>query len=87
MEHPVHLHGHDFYILSRGNRGFNCSVVNLTNLPHRDTALLPGAGRPFFLAWKASWARYNQTCMNWTIYEGVYRKTPAQMVAYDQAGV
>ncbi|KAJ5725843.1 uncharacterized protein N7483_007200 [Penicillium malachiteum] len=44
-DHPIHLHGHDFYILAQGNSSqpFN-GVINYTNPPRRDTALLPFGG-------------------------------------------
>jgi len=44
--HPLHLHGHDFYVLSQGSGTFITGVtpVNLINPPRRDTAILPGNG-------------------------------------------
>ncbi|CZR67928.1 related to laccase precursor [Phialocephala subalpina] len=43
--HPIHLHGHDFYILAQGDGTFsNDTTLNLTNPPRRDVAMLPGAG-------------------------------------------
>ncbi|KAJ5614392.1 hypothetical protein N7528_008046 [Penicillium herquei] len=44
-DHPIHLHGHDFYILAQGNstQPFP-GVINFTNAPRRDTALLPSGG-------------------------------------------
>ena len=43
--HPIHLHGHDFYILAQGDGTFsNDTALNLTNPPRRDVAMLPGAG-------------------------------------------
>jgi len=41
--HPIHLHGHDFYILAQGNGTFN-GVTNTINPPRRDTALLHSHG-------------------------------------------
>ncbi|KAJ6088585.1 hypothetical protein N7486_009846 [Penicillium sp. IBT 16267x] len=43
--HPIHLHGHDFYILAQGNstNTFN-GVTNTINPPRRDTALLHTKG-------------------------------------------
>ncbi|KAJ5100655.1 CAZyme family AA1 [Penicillium angulare] len=41
--HPIHLHGHDFYILAQGDGEFN-GVVNTKNPARRDTALLPSKG-------------------------------------------
>lgn len=45
--HPIHLHGHDFYVLEQGTRTYNLSSVpaaDLSNPPHRDTALLLAGG-------------------------------------------
>jgi FtsP/CotA-like multicopper oxidase with cupredoxin domain len=44
--HPVHLHGHDFYVLAQGPGVFVKGVtsVKLKNPPRRDTAILPGNG-------------------------------------------
>jgi FtsP/CotA-like multicopper oxidase with cupredoxin domain len=45
LPHPLHLHGHDFWILASGAGSYDSSVVlNLVNPPRRDTALLPTAG-------------------------------------------
>lgn len=41
--HPIHLHGHDFYVLSQGTGEFN-GVLKTQNPPRRDTALLPHRG-------------------------------------------
>lgn len=45
--HPLHLHGHDFYILAQGKYG-NANLENVTlntkNPPRRDTASLYGTG-------------------------------------------
>lgn len=44
--HPMHLHGHDFYILAQGRGPFVPGVVklNTNNPPRRDTATLYGNG-------------------------------------------
>ncbi|KAL9106234.1 MAG: hypothetical protein Q9227_008702 [Pyrenula ochraceoflavens] len=44
--HPIHLHGHDFYILAQGTGTFDASTVTLetSNPPRRDVAMLPGSG-------------------------------------------
>lgn len=40
--HPIHLHGHDFFVLAQGPGLYNPSVVlNTVNPPRRDTALMP----------------------------------------------
>lgn len=45
LPHPVHLHGHDFWILAQGPGTYSSNVtLNLVNPPRRDTALMPGAG-------------------------------------------
>ncbi|KAF7194681.1 Laccase-2 [Pseudocercospora fuligena] len=43
--HPIHLHGHDFYILASGSGTFNSSIaLQTTNPPRQDVAMLPSAG-------------------------------------------
>ncbi|RWA08985.1 hypothetical protein EKO27_g6120 [Xylaria grammica] len=44
--HPLHLHGHDFWILGQGTGTFNGSTaeLNLTNPPRRDVVQLYGQG-------------------------------------------
>lgn len=42
--HPIHLHGHDFAILSQGDGPFDPSKVKRDNPPRRDVALLPKDG-------------------------------------------
>lgn len=45
VTHPIHLHGHDFYILAQGNGTYNSSDIStLVNPPRRDTAMLPATG-------------------------------------------
>ncbi|KAL7275104.1 hypothetical protein RUND412_001980 [Rhizina undulata] len=46
VAHPMHLHGHDFYILSQGTGTFNSSTsdINFTNPTRRDVAMLPASG-------------------------------------------
>lgn len=46
-DHPMHLHGHDFWVLGTGFGEFDeTQVGNLTlvNAPRRDSAMLPSAG-------------------------------------------
>ncbi|KAJ5703787.1 hypothetical protein N7493_010925 [Penicillium malachiteum] len=43
-DHPIHLHGHDFYILAQSNSTQPSGAINFTNPPRRDTALLPNGG-------------------------------------------
>lgn len=45
VNHPIHLHGHDFYILAQGNGTYNSSDIStLVNPPRRDTAMLYATG-------------------------------------------
>jgi len=40
--HPIHLHGHDFYILAQGTGLYNSGIaLNLENPPRRDVAMMP----------------------------------------------
>ncbi|ORY70450.1 Cupredoxin [Pseudomassariella vexata] len=45
VPHPIHLHGHDFWILAQGTGTYSSSVtLNKDNPPRRDTAMLPSSG-------------------------------------------
>lgn len=46
IPHPIHLHGHDFFLVSRGTGTYSASTatINLSNPPRRDVALLPASG-------------------------------------------
>jgi FtsP/CotA-like multicopper oxidase with cupredoxin domain len=44
LPHPIHLHGHDFFVLGQGTGSYTGSGLSLNNPPRRDTALMPGAG-------------------------------------------
>lgn len=46
LYHPIHLHGHDFWVLaqSTGVYSGDVSEFNLSNPPRRDVASLPGNG-------------------------------------------
>ncbi|KAF2706997.1 multicopper oxidase [Pleomassaria siparia CBS 279.74] len=48
IPHPIHLHGHDFYVLGQGTGQFDMkntpNTLTYTNPPRRDTAILPGQG-------------------------------------------
>ncbi|KAI9675041.1 MAG: hypothetical protein M1817_001447 [Caeruleum heppii] len=52
MGHPMHLHGHKFWVLGSGSGRFQhasvaeapSSVINLKNPPYRDTTELPASG-------------------------------------------
>lgn len=40
LDHPIHLHGHDFFILAQGTGDYSSDVtLNLDNPPRRDTAV------------------------------------------------
>lgn len=46
LNHPIHLHGHDFFVLASGSGSYapGSTVLNLQNPPRRDTANMPAAG-------------------------------------------
>ncbi|KAF2023523.1 hypothetical protein EK21DRAFT_118669 [Setomelanomma holmii] len=45
VPHPIHLHGHDFFVLAQGSGTYSSSTtLNLSNPPRRDTAMLPASG-------------------------------------------
>lgn len=46
ISHPIHLHGHDFWVLAQDTGVFsgNTSTFNTNNPPRRDVATLPGNG-------------------------------------------
>ncbi|QDS72137.1 hypothetical protein FKW77_004127 [Venturia effusa] len=45
LPHPLHLHGHDFFVLAQGRGTYSGSVpLQLINPPRRDTVLMPAAG-------------------------------------------
>lgn len=45
VPHPIHLHGHDFYVIAQGTGSYSSSTtLNLENPPRRDTAMLPASG-------------------------------------------
>ncbi|WPG98512.1 laccase-2 [Acrodontium crateriforme] len=46
LPHPIHLHGHDFFILSQGLGAYNSSIpLKTDNPPRRDVVNLPSDGR------------------------------------------
>ncbi|KAM5345150.1 hypothetical protein ACJ41O_011012 [Fusarium nematophilum] len=52
VPHPIHLHGHDFFVLAQGSGTYDSSVtLNTQNPPRRDTALLPASGY-LVMAWE-----------------------------------
>ncbi|KAK4503238.1 hypothetical protein PRZ48_006666 [Zasmidium cellare] len=45
IPHPIHLHGHDFFVLGQGTTTFTGSeTLNWSNPPRRDTATVYGGG-------------------------------------------
>ncbi|KAH0354598.1 laccase precursor, partial [Aureobasidium melanogenum] len=45
LGHPIHLHGHDIYILGSGYGNYGSgTTLNLDNPPRRDVAFMPGDG-------------------------------------------
>jgi FtsP/CotA-like multicopper oxidase with cupredoxin domain len=46
LSHPIHLHGHDFWIIAQDTGVFDAATtpLNLINPPRRDVASLPGNG-------------------------------------------
>jgi FtsP/CotA-like multicopper oxidase with cupredoxin domain len=50
VSHPIHLHGHDFFILAQGTNPWDGKVIT-DNPPRRDTAVLPGNGY-LVMAWE-----------------------------------
>jgi FtsP/CotA-like multicopper oxidase with cupredoxin domain len=47
QDHPMHLHGHDFWVLDAGYGNFDPSMTNsltLVNAPRRDVVMLPASG-------------------------------------------
>ena len=44
--HPIHLHGHDFWVLAQGTGKFDSTTttLQLTDGPRRDVAMLPASG-------------------------------------------
>ena len=47
VPHPIHLHGHDFWVLGQGAGAFSnssISALNFNNPPRRDVAFLPNGG-------------------------------------------
>ncbi|KAF5560743.1 laccase precursor [Fusarium phyllophilum] len=52
VPHPIHLHGHDFFILAQGTGTYSSSItLNTDNPPRRDTAMLPASGY-LVMAWE-----------------------------------
>ncbi|OJD30305.1 extracellular dihydrogeodin oxidase laccase [Diplodia corticola] len=53
LPHPLHLHGHDFFILATGTGSYDAGApLRLENPSRRDTVLMPGSGF-VVVAWRA----------------------------------
>ncbi|KAL2816676.1 Cupredoxin [Aspergillus granulosus] len=50
VAHPIHLHGHDFFVLAQGTNPWD-GTINTDNPPRRDTAMLAGNGF-LIMAWE-----------------------------------
>ncbi|KAI2996955.1 CAZyme family AA1 [Aspergillus niger] len=47
QDHPMHLHGHDFWVLASGYGDFDATMsdaLTLVNAPRRDVAMMPASG-------------------------------------------
>ncbi|KAL3424247.1 extracellular dihydrogeodin oxidase [Phlyctema vagabunda] len=45
VPHPIHLHGHDFWVIGQGSGTYSTdTTLTLTNPPRRDVAMLPASG-------------------------------------------
>jgi len=45
IAHPIHLHGHDFYVMGAGSGIYSSNTtLNFINPPRRDVAMLPAGG-------------------------------------------
>jgi hypothetical protein len=71
VPHPIHLHGHDFYVLGAGNGPYAGEPLQTQNPPRREVALLNGAGW-LMLAWQSdnpgSWLMHCH--IGWHTLEG-----------------
>ncbi|KAJ4202735.1 hypothetical protein NW759_015299 [Fusarium solani] len=73
VPHPIHLHGHDFFILAQGSGTYDSSTVKLNtdNPPRRDTAMLPASGY-LVMAWETdnpgAWLMHCH--IGWHVSEG-----------------
>ncbi|KAL4780318.1 Cupredoxin [Aspergillus varians] len=70
IAHPIHLHGHDFFILAQGASPWD-GTFETTNPPRRDTAVLPGNGF-LVMAWETdnpgAWLMHCH--IGWHVSEG-----------------
>ncbi|EME45697.1 hypothetical protein DOTSEDRAFT_129162 [Dothistroma septosporum NZE10] len=89
IPHPIHLHGHDFFVLGQGTSQWDgTATLNYANPPRRDTATVYGGG------WLAMAFQSNNPgawllhChIAWHISEGLgmqFIERPSEMVKPDQ---
>jgi FtsP/CotA-like multicopper oxidase with cupredoxin domain len=71
VPHPIHLHGHDFFILAAAESAtYDSSVVlNLVNPPRRDVAVLPSAGYLVISFYPGAWLMHCH--IGWHTSEGL----------------
>lgn len=70
ISHPIHLHGHDFFILAQGFLPWN-NAINISNPPRRDTALLPRNGYLLIAFQTNNPGAWLLHChIGWHVYEG-----------------
>ncbi|KAK6438685.1 laccase, multicopper oxidase, benzenediol:oxygen oxidorectuctase [Oleoguttula sp. CCFEE 5521] len=91
VPHPIHLHGHDYFVIGYGNGQFNQSTASLNwaNPPRRDTATLPGGGW-LAIAYPSNnpgtWLAHCHIA--WHVSEGLgvqFVETPSQVTLPDSA--
>jgi FtsP/CotA-like multicopper oxidase with cupredoxin domain len=44
IPHPIHLHGHDYWVIAQGTGNYTTATLNWDNAVRRDTATLPAGG-------------------------------------------
>lgn len=89
IPHPIHLHGHDFFVLGQGSGQFSSSSpLNFATPPRRDTATCPGGGW-LVLAFNSNnpgaWLMHCHIA--WHVSEGLavqFLEAPSQIVYPDQ---
>lgn len=70
VTHPIHLHGHDFFILSQGVTPFDGTVAT-KNPPRRDTAALEGSGHLLIAFYTDNPGAWLMHChIGWHVAEG-----------------
>ena len=90
VPHPIHLHGHDFFVLGQGSGTYTSAVtLNFANPPRRDTATLPGGGWLAIAFSSNNPGAWLMHChIAWHISEGLgvqFLESPSQIVMPNQA--